>query len=105
MQNNRLGCLTGTGIIAALFTAFIITAYALTSGNQMFSPGSLNAKSGESLGGVTSHAEIAGNCKACHTAPWESATMANRCEACHTEIVSQLQNVASMHGKLMHDNP
>jgi hypothetical protein len=105
MQKNRLGCLTGTGITAALITAIIITTYALTSGNQMFSPGLLNAKSGETLGGVTSHAEIAGNCKDCHAAPWESATMADRCEACHAEIASEIQNVASMHGKLIHDNP
>ena len=105
MQNKRLGCLTGTGIIAALITISIIIGYAFTSGSLIFSPGALNAKGGETLGGVTSHAEIGSNCKACHTAPWESATMADRCTVCHGEIATDMQKVASMHGKMLHDNP
>lgn len=45
----------------------------------MFSPGSLNAQAGTTLGGVSSHAEIGGECGLCHTAPWDSAvsTMIN----------------------------
>jgi len=104
MQSNRLGCLTGTGIIAVLITALVIAGYAYASGGLLFNPGPLSAKSGETLGGVTSHAEVGGDCKACHTAPWESATMADRCAVCHTEIASDMKNVASMHGKMMHDN-
>jgi hypothetical protein len=105
MQSNRLGCLTGTGIIAALITIFVITGYAFTSGSLIFSPGALSTNSDETLGGVTSHAEIGRNCKACHTAPWESEKMADRCAVCHAEIASDMQSVASMHGKMSHDNP
>ena len=105
MRNNRLGCLTGTGIIAALITAVLITVHAFTSGGSIFSPGALSAKSGEMLGGVTSHSEIGRDCKACHTAPWESATMADRCVVCHAEIASDMRNAASLHGKMLHDNP
>jgi hypothetical protein len=68
MQSNRLGCLTGTGILAAVITIFVIAGYAYASGGLMYNPGPLSAKSGETLGGVTSHAEIAGDCKTCHTA-------------------------------------
>jgi len=104
-KSNRLGCLTGSGIFAILITTFVIAGYAYTSGGLMFTPGPLSAKSGETLGGVTSHAEIGRNCKACHTAPWESAKMADRCAVCHAEIATEMQNVASIHGKMLHDNP
>jgi hypothetical protein len=57
------------------------------------------------MGGVQSHAEIGGNCDACHTAPWESASMADRCVDCHGEIAIQMREVASMHGTLLNDNP
>jgi len=107
MQNkNRLGCLTGTGILALLITTFVIAGYAYAQGGMLYNPGPLSTKqSGEALGGVISHAEISGDCKACHTAPWESATMADRCTVCHTTVAVQMKNVASLHGKLMHDNP
>ncbi len=102
---NRLGCLTGTGILAALLTALVIAGYAFASGGLMYNPGPLSARSGETLGGVTSHAEIGGDCKACHSAPWESTVMADRCAVCHTNIAEQMKQVASMHGIMLHDNP
>ena len=105
MRSNRLGCLTGTGIVAALVVAFAIAGYAYARGGLMYNPGPLNSQSGETLGGVTSHAETGGNCEACHTAPWESATMADRCTNCHTNIAGQMRDVATMHGTLMHNNP
>ena len=108
MKSNRLGCLTSTGIIAALITAFAIAGYAYARGGLMYTAGPLNAQSGEMLGGVTSHAAIGGKCEACHTchaAPWDSALMADRCAACHTNIAAQMKDVASMHGTLLHDNP
>jgi len=104
-KSNRLGCLTGTGILALFITSLIIAGLIYTSGGLLFMPGPLSVKSGGVLGGVTSHAQIAGNCKACHTAPWERATMADRCVACHANVASQIQNVTSLHGKLMSDNP
>src|SRR5688572_26230236 len=105
MRNNRLGCLSGTGIFAALITVLVIAGYAYAREGLLYNPGPLNAQSGNMLGGVRSHAEIGRDCAACHTAPWESATMADRCVVCHTDIAIQLENVATLHGRLMHDNP
>jgi hypothetical protein len=105
MRSNRLGCLTGAGILAAFITALVIAGYAYARGGLMFNPGPLNAHSGDALGGVTSHAEIGADCAACHTAPWESAIMADRCAVCHADISSQMRDVASMHGRMLHDNP
>lgn len=104
MRSNRLGCLSGMGILAALITAFAIAGYAYARDGQMYSPGPLNAQTGPVLGGVTSHAATGGDCKACHAAPWESSTMADRCTACHANIAQQMRDVASMHGTLMHKN-
>jgi hypothetical protein len=105
MRSNRLGCLSGTGIVTAIVAALIIAGYAYASGGLMYNPGPLNAQSGEMLGGVTSHAEIGGNCKACHTAPWESAKMEDRCVDCHGTIAVQMQSVASLHGSMLGNNP
>jgi hypothetical protein len=104
-KENRLGCLTGTGILAAIVTLIVITGYVFAKGGLLYNPGPLNAQPGESLGGVTSHAATGGDCKACHTAPWESETMSDRCAECHGGIASQMRDVASLHGKLLHDNP
>src|SRR5690349_12661510 len=105
MRNSPFGCLTSTGILAALITALAIAGYAYARGGAMYSPGNLNAQGNRSLGGVTSHAETGGNCRACHTAPWESATMADRCTTCHTDIAHQMRDVATVHGTLMHNDP
>ena len=101
MQRARLGCLTGTGIIATLITAFAIVGYSLASGGgQMFSPGALNAIHGQLLGGVTSHADIAGACSACHVAPWEPQTMDDRCLVCHTDVPAQMLDIQTPHGRM-----
>jgi len=105
MRAARLGCLTGTGIFAALITAFAIAGYAFASGGTMFSPGSLNAVSGPMIGGVSSHAEIAGNCEACHGAPWESGTMDDRCVVCHTDITAEMGDVLTEHGRMYEIDP
>ena len=105
MRNNRLGCLSSTGIIAAVITALVIAGYAYAQGGLMYNPGPLNAQAdGDVFGGVTSHAETGGNCKACHTAPWESAKMEDRCADCHGEIAIQMKDVASMHGSMLNEN-
>ncbi|MBK7449587.1 MAG: hypothetical protein IPJ47_09200 [Anaerolineales bacterium] len=101
---NRLGCLTGTGFVAALITLFVLVGVAFASGSQMFSAGELNAQPGETMGGVTSHADIK-ECKTCHSAPWERATMADRCLECHTEIASQMLNTAELHGSIVQKSP
>ena len=103
-MRQRLGCLSGTGLIAALITALIIAGYVYARGGLLFNPGPLNAQSGRVLGGVTSHADVGGNCESCHTAPWESETMADRCVVCHTDIAVELQNVGTMHGAILNNN-
>jgi hypothetical protein len=104
-DTSRLGCLSGMGIIAAVITALVIAGYVYARGGLLYNPGPLNAQSGEMLGGVTSHAEIGGDCKACHTAPWESARMEDRCVDCHGGIAVQMQDVATMHGSVLTDQP
>lgn len=105
MQNRRLGCLTGTGILAALVTTLAIAGYAYARGGLMYNPGPLNAQRGQTLGGVSSHAETGGECGACHTAPWESDSMADHCTTCHTEVAGQMRDVATLHGTLIHKDP
>ena len=101
MQKKRLGCLTGTGIIAASITLLVIIGFVLVKGGSLFSPGALNAhQTGAVLGNVHSHAETEGNCAACHTAPWDSVTMADRCTSCHMDIAAQMRQVATLHGQL-----
>jgi len=105
MQNkNRLGCLTGTGFIAAIITLFVLAGTAFASGGHMFSSGALSTQTGETIGGVNSHDQIS-ECKACHSAPWERDIMADRCLACHTEIAAQMLNVAELHGAINQKDP
>lgn len=104
MQNNRLGCLTSTGLLAALITLFVLVGVGFASGGHMFSSGDLNTQTGELIGGVNSHAQIP-KCKACHSAPWEHETMADRCLACHTNIAEQMMSVAELHGAITQKSP
>jgi hypothetical protein len=104
MKDNRLGCLTGTGFLAALITLFVIVGAAFASGGHMFSSGDLNDQVGELIGGVNSHAQIS-ECKACHSAPWERETMADRCVACHTDVAVQMFDVAKLHGAITNKSP
>ncbi len=104
MQNTKFGCLTSTGLIATLITFFAIVGVAFASGSQMFSAGDLNAKSGDTLGGVNAHAQI-GACSACHTAPWDAATMADRCVDCHADIRGQMADANQLHGAIAKNNP
>jgi hypothetical protein len=90
------------GKLTTLFTLVGMGGVLLVSGQQMFSPGPLNAQGRRStaLGGVRSHAEIGSNCAACHVAPWSGATMAARCLDCHTEVRAQLDAQGPLHGRL-----
>ncbi|NWG35699.1 MAG: cytochrome c3 family protein [Chloroflexi bacterium] len=103
--SSRLGCFSGLGVLAAFITTLVIAGYVYAQGGVLYSPGPLNAQNGEMLGGVTSHAETGGNCKACHTAPWESARMEDRCVVCHGNIAVQMKDVATLHGSLLTDQP
>ncbi len=101
MNNNRLGCLSPIAIVASTITLLVIAGFAFTSGNSLFTAGELNARAGENIGGVTSHAEIGSDCAKCHAAPWEAATLGDRCQVCHTGITAELNNPASAHGEMM----
>ncbi len=105
MPRNRLGCFTFSGILAALITGLVIAGVAFARGGSLYSPGPLNAHAGETLGGVTSHAEIGGQCEACHSAPWSSVRMADLCVNCHGEIAQQMQNMVALHGAMYQKDP
>ncbi|MEP7133711.1 MAG: cytochrome c3 family protein [Chloroflexota bacterium] len=105
MKARRLTFLTTTSIFAAVIAALLIVASALTMGGSMYSPGALNAIPGNVLGGVASHADIAGNCKACHVAPWEADTMDDRCSTCHVDVAAEMKDPASVHGRMMQIDP
>lgn len=105
MRAYRLGCLSSTGILAALIAVLSIAGYGFASGGVMFSPGPLNAVEGQLLGGVASHAQIDGDCQACHVAPWEAETMDDRCVVCHTNIRAGLSDPEDIHARLLNHDP
>jgi hypothetical protein len=90
--SNRLGCLTFNGLAGALIVLVGVVFAGFFKGGAMFSPGALNAKTGQAvLGGVTSHAEIS-QCSACHALPLSGQTMATKCLDCHTDLVQDPKN-------------
>jgi hypothetical protein len=119
MKSARLGCLTTSGIMASLLTVLIIAGFGIAKGGILFNPGPLNAAQGSSqsgggshdavagklLGGVSSHAEIAGQCGACHAPFWSATTMADRCVVCHIDVSTQWQDASTLHGVLRENNP
>ena len=105
MQKNRLGCLTLSGALSAMITILVIAGVAYARGGLMYSPGPLNARTGKILGGVTSHAEIGGQCEACHSAPWDSTRMEDLCVNCHGEIARQMRSMVALHGEMYLVNP
>jgi hypothetical protein len=93
MKTKRIGCFTGSGLIAGLLTLLFISGVALARGGVLFNPGALNAQAGaQPVGGVASHAETGGHCSACHTAIWESEVMSDRCLACHKDLLTSADN-------------
>lgn len=103
MNNNRLGCLSPSALIASLISFLIIAAVGFFNGSDLFTAGRLNARSGDILGGVSSHAGIEHDCAKCHPAPWAASTQADLCVACHTEISKQLAQPASLHSLMLKD--
>lgn len=104
-RNSRLGCLTFSGILSAMITILAIAGVASARGGLLYNPGPLNSQAGEILGDVASHAETGGECKACHSAPWDSTTMADLCVNCHGEIAQQMQSMVALHGSIYQNNP
>lgn len=105
MKTRSLGFLTSSALVAALITLLFIGAEYIFFGGSIFSSGSLLAITGQPRGGVSSHAELANNCAACHTAPWDKTSMAERCLACHKEVAAQLQQPGSLHAVLLAKAP
>lgn len=95
------GCLPPLGVLLAVSTLLVVAGIIYAKGNQIFSPGPLNAVSDSSMArDVSSHAELDADCAACHTPPWGDQRMADRCVACHTETQTQLLDPATLHGAL-----
>jgi hypothetical protein len=103
-MSKRLGFLTGSGLISAIITLALVGGFVFAQGEQLFSPGPLSKVSGIPLGGVTSHAEIAGNCSLCHADPLEVSSMSEHCVKCHVDVAIQQQDPASLHGALFKNN-
>lgn len=88
------------GVLAAL-AALLLTAGAWTYlGGRLFAPAGLSAAAGDTLGGVSSHAELAADCAACHPAPWSRERMDERCVRCHSDVRRELADSTSLHGSL-----
>lgn len=105
MQNKRLGCLSGMGILSMLVTVLAISGVVYAQGGLLYNPGPLNAQPGAMLGGVRSHAETGGQCGACHSAPWDSVTMADLCVNCHGKIALQMRDMVALHGAMYEKDP
>jgi hypothetical protein len=94
--------LSGARILVAVVTLLGLLAWMLIMGPGLFSPGALNSQAkAQTLGGVTSHAQLAHDCGACHAAPWSSKSMDDRCMACHTDVRTQVQGQSGIHGGML----
>lgn len=100
-MSNRMGFMSATGALFAAIAVVAVVAWALLGGLSLFSPGGLSAAKGQTLGGVTSHADLGADCAACHTAPWTAASMADRCVACHQDVSAQITGHKGLHGGLV----
>ncbi len=101
MNARRLGCLSGSGLIAAALALLVVGVGVALNGGRWFSPGGLKAGTGDSvLGGVTSHAQLVERCSACHTPFWAPQTMDGQCLGCHDDIQAELKDPSSLHGGL-----
>lgn len=101
----RLGCLTPFGIGAGLVALAGVALAALLTGGAMFSPGPLNAQASPAvtLGGISAHADLGGNCAACHASPLDTAGMDARCLDCHTDVQGERADPTTIHGLIPAD--
>ncbi len=101
-----LGCMTFSGLLAAIVALLAIAGVIALNGNSIFSPGELSSVTqadvtqAVALGGVSSHAELEGRCDACHAAIWSGQVMGDRCLACHPEVAQQAEAGTGLHGRL-----
>ena len=104
MRSQKLSCITPIGLVTALITGLAIAITGIARGGAMFSPGPLNAITGPALGGVNAHADLESRCSACHTAPWDAASIADRCLACHYQVTEEMADPGTLHGALIHND-
>jgi hypothetical protein len=96
METTRFGCLSVSGILAALIVTLIVAGITIFKGGVLFNPGALNAQDGSQvLGGVLSHADIP-RCAACHAPFWSNQLMDERCRACHVDLLIDPQGFHSV---------
>jgi hypothetical protein len=93
------------GTFTVLATLLVVGGVVFSAGGGMFSPGPLSADSPRNtpLGGVSSHAALAGNCSACHTSPLSRARMSDRCMDCHASVREEMHHQKPIHGTLSAD--
>lgn len=105
MKRKPLGCLSFTGLFAALLTLAAVAFGYVSTGGAMFSPGALNAQTAAvPLGGVYSHSDTGGNCSTCHAPPFSSTNMAKRCLECHEDIADILSQPDDLHGFMLQEH-
>lgn len=101
MKTRWPGFLSPLGVWASLITLVGLGVLTWFRGPVMFSPGPLNAVAGNrAVGGISTHAELAGRCEDCHAAPWSKQTMSDRCLDCHQDVAAQVRGQTDLHGKM-----
>jgi hypothetical protein len=96
----RPGFISPLSLAASALVVVVVVVITWLAGGILFSPGPLSAQTSGHLplNGVTSHAELSGNCGACHAAPWAGGSTSDRCLACHTDVTAQLASSSGVHG-------
>jgi hypothetical protein len=101
-MSERPGFVSAAGVVVAVVVLAIVVSWTLVMGPVLFSPGSLNSvASAKQLGGVSTHADLAHDCAACHTPPWSPQTMTDKCLGCHEDIAAQMKSGTTVHGRLV----
>ena len=96
----RPGFISPLSLVASALVVVVVVVITWLAGGVLFSPGPLSAQTSAKLplNGVTSHADLSGNCAACHPAPWASDRTSDRCLACHTDVTAQVASASGVHG-------
>ena len=99
MKPLRIGFLSPLAVLATTAALGAVIAVVWFRGAGAFSPGDLSRSSGDTRGGVSSHAEITA-CGRCHPPPWTTEVVSDRCAACHLEVIVEVDSGEVLHGRL-----